>query len=49
MKKILVYISVVLFLGTVSAFHIGDRDTSISDYVISYGLWGLILMPTAKY
>jgi hypothetical protein len=49
MKKILVYISVVLFLGTVSAFHIGDRDTSRSDYVISYCLWGLVLMPTTKY
>lgn len=49
MKKILVYISVVLFLGTISAFHIGDRDTSGSDYAISYCLWGLVLIPTAKY
>jgi hypothetical protein len=48
MKKILTYISVVLFLGTVSAFHVGDYETSTSAYAVSYGLWSLVLIPTVK-
>lgn len=48
MKKILTYISVILFLGTISAFHVGDSKTSTSAYALSYCLWGLVLIPTVK-